>query len=145
MNNRYPVQVAALLTGVVFALVGLLGFIPGITTKYGDLSFAGYQSEAHLLGLFQISILHNVVHLLFGVAGIAAARTVGAARGFLIGGGVIYLVLAVHGFVISQNSPVNFVPVNPADNLLHAVLGVGMLAAGFVLGKASGGAAAARP
>ncbi len=144
MNNRYPVQVAALLTGVVFALVGILGFIPGITTKYGDLSFAGHQSEAHLLGLFQISILHNVVHLLFGVAGIAAARTVGAARGFLIGGGVIYLVLAVYGFVISQNSPANFVPVNPADNLLHAVLGVGMLAAGVVLGKASGRATAAR-
>ncbi len=144
MNKRHPVQVAALVTGVVFALVGILGFIPGITTKYGDLSFAGHQSEAHLLGLFQISILHNIVHLLFGVAGIAAARTVGAARGFLIGGGVIYLVLAVYGFVISQDSPANFVPVNPADNLLHAVLGVGMLAAGFVLGKTGGRAAAAR-
>jgi hypothetical protein len=144
MKNRSPVQVAALLTGVVFVLVGILGFVPGVTAKYADLSFAGHESQAQLLGLFQISILHNIVHLLFGLAGIAAAATVGGSRGFLIGGGAIYLLLAGYGFAISQNSAANFVPVNAADNLLHVVLGVGMLAAGLVLPKVAGGATAAQ-
>lgn len=87
MKNRHPVQIVALLAGAAFLLVGLLGFVPGITGGYSDLSFAGRQSEAHLLGLFQISVLHNVVHLLFGVIGIAASRSFAGARGFLVGAG----------------------------------------------------------
>ena len=135
MKNRHPVQLVALLAGAAFLLVGILGFVPGITSGYSDLSFAGPRSEAHLLGLFQVSVLHNAVHLLFGVIGLAAARSVAGARGFLIGGGAIYLVLTVYGFLIGHDSPANFVPVNTADNLLHLGLGAGMLAAGLILGK----------
>ena len=135
MKNRQPIQVVALLAGAAFLLVGVLGFVPGITTGFSDLSFAGRSSEAHLLGLFQISVLHNVVHLLFGVAGLAASRTAGGARGFLIGAGAIYLVLTVYGFLIEQDSPVNFVPVNTADNFLHLGLGLGMVAAGLLLAR----------
>ena len=144
VKNRYPVQVVALLAGAVFLLVGVLGFVPGITTSYSDLSLAGRQSQAQLLGLFQISVLHNLVHALFGVAGLLAARTVSGARGFLLGAGAIYLVLTVYGFAIGSSSPANFVPVNAADNLLHLGLGVGMLAAGFVLGKTTPRSAPAR-
>ena len=144
VKNRYPVQVVALLAGAVFLLVGVLGFVPGITTSYSELSLAGRQSEAQLLGLFQISVLHNLVHALFGVAGLLAARTVGGARGFLLGAGAIYLVLTVYGLVIGHDSPANFVPVNAADNLLHLGLGVGMLAAGFVLGRTTPRSAPAR-
>lgn len=146
MKNRQPVQIIALLTGAAFLLVGVLGFVPGITSGFSDLSFAGRQSEAHLLGLFQISVLHNAVHLILGVAGLAAARTAGAARGFLLGAGSIYLALTVYGFLIGHDSPANFVPVNAADNLLHLGLGLGMVAAGLVLAR-SGKAqhAAARP
>ena len=135
MKNRQPVQVVALLAGAAFLLVGVLGFVPGITSGFSDLSFAGRQSEAHLLGLFQISVLHNIVHLLFGIAGLAAARTVGAARGFLLGAGAIYLALTVYGFLIGHDSPANFVPVNAADNVLHLGLGLGMVAAGLVLAR----------
>ena len=144
MKNRYPVQVVALLAGVAFLLVAVLGFVPGITTSYSDLSFAGRHSDARLLGLFQISVLHNLVHGLFGIAGLAAARTVPAARGYLLGAGAIYLLLTVFGLVIGHDSPANFVPVNAADNVLHLGLGLGMLAAGFVLGKAAPRPAAAR-
>ncbi len=77
--SRSLVQTAALVVAAVFALVGILGFIPGITTNYGDMAFAGHNSEAMLLGVFQVSILHNIVHLLFGVAGFALARTVSGA------------------------------------------------------------------
>ncbi len=144
MKNRYPVQVVALLAGVAFLLVAVLGFVPGITTNYSELSFAGRQSEAHLLGLFQISVLHNLVHALFGVAGLAAARTVSGARGYLLGAGAIYLLLTVFGLVIGHDSPANFVPVNAADNVLHLGLGLGMLAAGFVLGRTTPRTAPAR-
>ncbi len=142
MKNRHPVQIVALLAGAAFLLVGILGFVPGITSGYSDLSFAGRHSEAHLLGLFQVSVLHNLVHLLFGVIGLAAARSFAGARGFLIGAGAIYLVLTVYGFLIGHDSPANFVPVNAADNVLHLGLGLGMLAAGLVLGKSNAAAPA---
>jgi arginine exporter protein ArgO len=131
-----PVQMAALAVGAVFLLVGILGFIPGITTSYDQLAVAGPDSHAKLLGLFEVSVLHNLVHLLFGVAGIALARSRDTARWFLIGGGLIYLVLWVYGLVVSAESTANFVPVNSADNWLHLLLAVGMLTLGFVTGRA---------
>lgn len=126
---------AAQAVGAVFLLVGILGFIPGITSSYGDMSFAGNGSGAQLLGIFQVSILHNIVHLLFGVAGLAAARTASGARAYLVGGGIIYLVLWIYGLVISQSSGANFVPVNTADNWLHFLLGVGMIGVGLALSR----------
>ncbi|WP_229402206.1 DUF4383 domain-containing protein [Micromonospora okii] len=132
-TGRHPVRTAAQVVGVVFLLVGILGFIPGITTDYGTMKFAGHESEAKLLGLFQVSILHNLVHLAFGVAGLALARTISGARAYLIGGGAIYLVLWLYGLVIDHNSGANFVPLNGADNWLHLFLGVGMIALGVAL------------
>lgn len=135
MRDRSLVQLGALAVGATFLLVAVLGFVPGITTNFSELSFAGHESEAKLLGLFQVSVLHNIVHGLFGIAGLVAAGTVGGARVFLIGGGVIYLVLTVYGAVIDLDSAANFVPVNVADNLLHLGLGLGMITLGVVLGK----------
>jgi Domain of unknown function (DUF4383) len=129
-----PVQIAALVVGATFLLTGILGFIPGITTNYDMLSFAGHHSGAKLLGVFDVSVLHNAVHLAFGVAGLALARTFGGARAFLLGSGAIYLVLTLFGLVIDHDSPANFVPVNAADNWLHLVLAIGMLVVGTVLG-----------
>jgi len=119
--------------GAVFLLVGVLGFIPGVTTDYDSLTFAGHHSDAKLLGIFQVSILHNIVHLLFGVAGIVMARAFSTAKLFLVGGGVIYLVLWIYGLLIDMDSSANFVPVNTADNWLHFVLGVAMIALGVLL------------
>ncbi len=130
-----PVQLAALIVAATFLLVGILGFIPGVTAHYDMLKFAGPHSGAHLLGLFDVSILHNLVHLVFGVAGLALSRNFNGARGYLIGGGIIYLVLWLYGLVINMQQPVNFVPVNMADNWLHLALGIGMLALGLLLGR----------
>ncbi len=125
----------AMVVGAVFLLVGILGFIPGITTDYDTLAFAGHESDAKLLGIFQVSILHNIVHLLFGAAGLAMARTARTATTYLVGGGVIYLVLWLYGLVIDHDSGANFVPVNTADNWLHFVLGIGMVALGLLVGR----------
>ena len=130
---RTGLQKAALATGAVFCLAGILGFIPGITSNYHLLGTAGHGSGALLLGVFQVSVLHNVVHLLFGTAGILMSRTHPQARNFLIYGGVIYLVLFVYGLVIPQDSAGNFVPLNSFDNILHLLLGVGMVALALVL------------
>ena len=132
MTDRSPVQSIAMLVGVVFLLVGILGFIPGITDNAGDIKFSGNESEAELLGIFQTSILHNIVHILFGIAGLAMARTWDGARTFLIGGGVIYLVLWIYGLVVSTDSGSNFVPMNDADDWLHFALGVGMIGLGVL-------------
>ena len=118
--------------GVVFLLIGLLGFIPGITTNYSDLQWAGHESGAKLLGIFQVSVLHNFVHLLFGVAGLAMARTIAGARAFLVGGGAIYLVLWLYGLIVDHQSAANFVPLNNADNWLHLLLGLGMISLGLL-------------
>jgi hypothetical protein len=131
-DARPLVSRLAMIVGAVFLLVGIAGFIPGITSNYGDLSFAGHHSDAQLLGIFQVSILHNIVHVLFGIAGIAMARAVDSARLYLIGGGVIYLVLWLYGLVTGDASSANFVPVNSADDWLHFVLGVGMIALGVL-------------
>jgi hypothetical protein len=133
-----PVQAAAALVGAAFLLVGVLGFIPGITTDTGSMEAAGHGSHAELLGIFQVSVLHNVVHLLFGAAGVALARRPSSARAFLVGGGAVYLVLFLYGLVVDKDSQANFVPLNTADNWLHLVLGAGMIALGLVLSKRPG-------
>ena len=134
-GKRTSVQTVTLAVGAVFLLVGILGFVPGITSGVDQLSFAGHQSGAMLLGLFQVSILHNIVHLLFGVVGLALSRSWTGSRSYLIWGGAIYLVLWIYGLVIGHESPANFVPLNTADNWLHFVLGVAMLGLGVLLGR----------
>lgn len=127
MKEASALQQAARLVGIVFLAVGILGFIPGITTNYDDMGFAGNESDAELLGLFQVSILHNIVHLLFGVAGLALSKTWDGARNFLVGGGIIYLALALYDALVEQEASANFLPTNNADAWLHLLLGIGML------------------
>jgi hypothetical protein len=134
-SRRSLVQTAALAVGVVFLLVGVLGFIPGITSDYSTMTFAGHDSDAKLLGVFEVSVLHNIVHLLFGIAGLALARTVSGARNYLIGGGAVYLVLWLYGLVIDHGSGANFIPVNTADDWLHFFLGLGMIALGLITSR----------
>jgi arginine exporter protein ArgO len=134
-SARSPVQQAALLVGAVFLLVGILGFIPGVTTNYSTMEFATHESGAKLLGIFQVSILHNLVHLAFGIAGLALARTASGAYSYLLVGGAIYLVLWIYGLAVSHGSDANFVPFNDADDWLHFVLGIAMIALALLLGR----------
>ncbi len=133
VTMRSPVQLAALAVGAVFLLVGVAGFIPGITTDYDTLDWAGHRSEAQLLGLFQVSVLHNLVHVLFGIVGLVVAAGAAASRLFLIVGGAIYLLLWIYGLVVDKHSDANFVPLDTADDWLHFGLGVGMIALGAFL------------
>ena len=132
--DRTPVQNVARLVGIVFLLVGIAGFIPGVTTNlYDGLEFAGDDGTAELLGLFQVSVLHNIVHLLFGIAGLALAATASGARTYLIGGGVIYTALFLLGIVGGADC----IPANDADDWLHLLLGVGMIGLGVITTRES--------
>lgn len=131
-----PLQTASAAVGAVFLLVGIAGFIPGVTTNYDDMKFAGHESGAELIGVFNVSILHNLVHLAFGFAGLALARSWATARKFLVVGGVVYLGLWVYGLVVQDEmTNANFVPLNEADNWLHLSLSAVMLALGFGLSR----------
>ncbi|WP_326473001.1 DUF4383 domain-containing protein [Actinophytocola sp.] len=129
-----PVQHAAATVGVAFGLLGLLGFLPGFTSNIGALAVAGPGSGAMLLGVFSVSVLHNLVHVLFAVAGLALSRTPRSARGYLFAGGAIYLLLALYGALVDQNGAANFVPVNTADDWLHLGIGALMIGLGLLPG-----------
>ena len=129
-----PVQNVARLVGIVFLLVGTAGFIPGLTTDlYEGLEFAGDDGTSELLGIFQVSVLHNIVHGLFGLAGLALAATSSGARTYLIGGGAIYLGLFLLGIVGGGD----WIPSNTPDNWLHLLLGAGMVGLGVLTTRES--------
>jgi hypothetical protein len=132
--DRTPAQNVARVVGVVFLLVGILGFVPGITTNlYDGLEFAGSDGTAELLGTFAVSVLHNIVHGLFGLAGLALAATPSGARAYLLGGGAVYLALFLLGLIGGGA----WLPMDRADDWLHLALGAGMIAAGAVATRRS--------
>jgi hypothetical protein len=114
----------ALIFGIVFILVGILGFVTP-----GGMSMEADPAPGHILGLFGVNLLHNVVHLLIGVWGIVASRTWGGAKTYMQIGGVLYIVLAALGFVIP--STFGLIPIGGNDIYLHAVLGLIMAGIGF--------------
>ena len=120
-------QRIALLFGVVFVLVGVCGFV---------LNGAGMESSM-LLGLFPVNGVHNSVHTLFGIWGLAASRNAGGATAYCKIGGVIYLLLGVVGF--GMENPMGLVPLGGNDRYLHLALGVVLAGVGF----SAGGKAAA--
>ncbi len=136
-RDRAPVQVVTMFVSLVFVLVGLLGFVPGITADFDTMTFAGHHSEAELFGVFGVSVLHNLVHLLFGIVGFLMARTAAGAVTFLIVGGIIYFVLWLYGLIIDLDSAANFVPVNDADNWLHLVLAIAMIGLGAAFSRSA--------
>jgi hypothetical protein len=118
------VQRVAQIFGIVFLLVAILGFVQGGTSMEADPARA-----PHLLGLFPVNLLHNVVHLVFGLWGLAASRSFPGAVSYARISGVLYLVLAALGFV----SPNGFglVPLGGHDIWLHVLLGAVLAAVGF--------------
>ena len=128
VRGRPTVQLIAILVAAILVFVGIIGFIPGLTTNlYDGLEFAGDDGDAEILGVFETSVLHNLVHLLFGLVGLALARTWSGARTFLIGGGIIYVAL----WLIGVLGGLDWIPVSDPDDWLHFVLGVAMIGLGF--------------
>ena len=117
----------AIAAGVVYALVGLLGFVPGINVEGPPnappvtvSSFYGY-----LLGLFPVNLVHNLVHLAIGAWGIFAyTRGIPGSRAFARGLAILNAVLAVMGFIPGLNTVFGLVPLFGHDVWLHGLTAV---------------------
>ena len=118
------VQRVAQIFGILFIIGALAGFYTGGMNMEADPAMA-----PKALGLFPVNLVHNIVHLLFGIWGLAASRSFAGAKQYGQIGGAIYLVLAVLGFVAPDGF--GFVPLGGNDIWLHVALGLGLLAAGF--------------
>ena len=120
------IQKLAAVFGVVFILVAIVGFIApgGMAMQPTDPATA-----AKALGIFPVNVLHNVVHLLFGIWGLAASRSWSGSKSYFTIAGGIYAVLTIAGFL--WPSGFGLVPLGGNDIWLHAVLAVAMLGIGL--------------
>jgi hypothetical protein len=121
----------ALAAGITYVLVGALGFLPGITQPppAGSPDLVVGSGYGYLLGLFPINLLHNLVHLAVGIAGLAAYRSRGGARAFARGLAIFYGLLAVMGLVPGLDTTLGLIPIFGHDIWLHAL--TALLAAYF--------------
>ena len=106
-------EILSLAFGAIYLLVGIIGFF---VTGFDH--FADNDQHEKLLGLFMINPLHNIAHILVGLAGLALARTLAGARtyGWLLA--VLYAALFVYG-LIAVNKSWDFLNINAGDNVLH--------------------------
>ncbi len=112
-------QKLAWVFAIVFIVIGIVGFIPGVTTDHGM-----------LLGLFMVDSVHNIVHLLSGIiAALTAGASAKAARSYFQVFGIVYGLVTIWGFFATP--VLGFINVNGADNVLHLVIAVVALWAGF--------------
>lgn len=134
LNSMTSLKVAAGVVGIAFLLLGVLGFVPGFTTDYGGMTFADAGSEAMLFGVFRVTALANLVHLAFGVVGLAAASAGLAARYYLLLGGVVSFLMWMVGMTLDPlDSPLNVVALDLPHSWLHFGFGAVMVALGGAL------------
>ena len=116
------IKTFARIFGIVFLIVGIGGFIPGITQPHDHPGLAVEAGSGMELGLFPVNVLHNIVHIAFGIWGLIAARTVGAARGYAKAVAIVYALLTVLGLIPATNTTFGLVPIYGHDIWLHALL-----------------------
>lgn len=112
----------ALIFGITFVAVGLIGFVPNPLVAPG--------------GLFAVNAAHNLVHLGTGAAFLVAAlRYAVQSRTWIQGIGAVYTLVAILGFIpalFSGEHLLGIVHINEADKWLHVGLAIAILAAGFL-------------
>jgi Domain of unknown function (DUF4383) len=128
VDGRSPAEVFALVIGLALVAVGIAGFFYSASFSTGD----EVEREA-LLGILDVNGWHNVVHIATGVLGLAAAGSYGGARGYAIGIGVLYLLVAGLGFIAGDGEEIlGLIAVNTEDNVLHLLIGIAGLGAGLL-------------
>ena len=127
MEARSPAQVYALVIGATLVVVGIVGFFYNASFGTGD----GTERDA-VLGILDVNGWHNVVHILTGAVGLLVAGSYGGARAYAIGLGVVYLLVALLGFLAGDGDEIfNLIPVNTEDNVLHLLIGIAGVGAGL--------------
>lgn len=128
---RAPVRWAAIICGIFFLMIGFAGFVPAVTWNLHNIEM-GYGSEAMVLGIFQVSVLHNVIHLLAGLAGLALSRFSDSARWYLRVGSGVAVVLWVFGLLVDRDSYSNFLPLNTVDDWAYFVIALVLFGLSFL-------------
>jgi hypothetical protein len=128
------VQGAAFIIAGALIAIGVLSFIPGITAGLDKLAWVGQHSGAKLFGMFAVSAVLSIVHIVVGAAGFYFARSYAGARAYLLGGGVLYLALWLYGVLVDFGSNAHVIPLNSAANWLHLGLGGVMVLLAVTLG-----------
>ena len=131
---RAPVRWAAIMCGIFFLMIGFAGFVPAVTWNLHTIEM-GYGSEAMVLGIFQVSFLHNIIHLLLGAAVIAQSRFSYTARRILRIGGGLAAALWLFGLLVDLDSSANFLALNAADNWAYFALAIVMIGLSFLSGQ----------
>ena len=133
------IRMFALVFGIIYLLIGVSGFIPGLTHHSADMPAMAIESYyGRLMGLFPVNLLHNLVHIAIGAWGILSYRTVSAARLYGKGLAVIYGLLAILGLIPGANTMFGLVPIFGHDVWLHAVSAIIAGYFGFVAREPEG-------
>jgi hypothetical protein len=135
-------QLFARIYGIVFLIVGIGGFIPGLTQPHVHPGLIVNGSSGMELGLFPVNILHNVVHIAFGIWGLVAGQSFAGARLYARGVAVIYALLTVLGVIPATNTAFGLVPIYGNDVWLHGLLAVVAAYFGFIHKEGKAAAAA---
>ena len=119
MKTRY----FALIVGIIYLVVGIAGFIPGLRTNREWAELTVRATSGELIGLFPVNVLHNLVHLAIGILGILAYRTFDASRTYSRALAIVYAVLAILGLIDAArlNFLFGLVPLHRHDIWLHAL------------------------
>lgn len=127
------VRLFALISGAIYVIVGILGFIPGLVTAptiAPDLAVdAGY---GYLMGIFPINLLHNIVHLVVGILGLLAYRSYASSRTYSKGLAIFYGLLAIMGFIPVLQTTFGLIPIFGNDIWLHALTALIAAYFGFI-------------
>ncbi len=122
MEKKKMILTAALVYGIMFILIGILGYVPGVTTP-----------EGMLFGLFHVNSAHNMVHILSGIVALACwSYGVGGSRTYFRVFGIIYALVAIMGFFVPHGLILGLITNNPADTWLHVLIAFVALYFGFV-------------
>jgi hypothetical protein len=131
--RRLRPQPVARAAGGVLVAIGVLGLVPLATSGWSKLALAGRGSEARLLGLFQVSVLLDLVHVALGAAGLLLAGTAELAHRYLVGAGIVLIALWALGVAKAGG----WMPLGLADDWLHLGLGAALLALSRVTAPAA--------
>ena len=128
MDTSNPARLYCTLVGAVLVVAGIIGFFYSSGFSTGAAEVGADTDE--VFGILAVNGWHNVVHILLGVLALAAASTTYGARAYCLGIGLVYVLLALWGFIDEDGVILGLIPLNDEDNVLHLILGLTGLAAG---------------